>query len=157
DPKLHSANRGAHHCLRLGKGCRATAPGDVTAASHAIRARCASRRCPSSAAADSGFSTAKAGTLKVRGVILQASYRVLSRPGTPRRAVVHLFGRLLQGGSFLIRDDRCRPRFFIRSIDATRATALLNRSLTQVAPRRLRQVAPGPMPVDPGFAAVEPS
>jgi DNA polymerase-2 len=61
---------------------------------------------------------------KTRGFILQASYRVVSRSGGQRVPVVHLFGRLEAGGTFLVRDDRQRPHFFIRASDAERARAL---------------------------------
>jgi DNA polymerase-2 len=56
-----------------------------------------------------------------RAVILQASYRVLFQPGGRRMPVVHLYGRLENGGTFLVRDNRQLPHFFIRSDDARRA------------------------------------
>ncbi len=62
--------------------------------------------------------------MKIRGFILQASYRVAPRPDGRRVPVVHLYGRLQQGGTFLVRDDRQRPRFFIRCADAARALAV---------------------------------
>jgi DNA polymerase-2 len=58
--------------------------------------------------------------VSVRGFILQASYRILSRPGG-RVPVVHLYGRLADGRTFLIRDDRQRAHFYIRERDAQRA------------------------------------
>jgi DNA polymerase-2 len=61
---------------------------------------------------------------KVRGFVLQASYRVVSRPNGRRVPVVHIYGRLEAGGTFLVRDDRQRPHFFIRAADAGRARAL---------------------------------
>jgi DNA polymerase II len=61
---------------------------------------------------------------KDRGFILQASYRVVSRPNGERVPVVHIYGRLESGGTFLVRDDRQRPYFFIRAADAVRARAL---------------------------------
>jgi DNA polymerase-2 len=61
---------------------------------------------------------------KVRGFILQASYRIVSRPGGQRVPVVHIYGRLEAGGTFLVRDDRQRPHFFIRAADTERARAL---------------------------------
>lgn len=61
---------------------------------------------------------------KIRGFILQASYRVVSRPHGQRIPVVHIYGRLEEGGTFLVRDDRQRPHFFIRAADAERARAL---------------------------------
>jgi DNA polymerase II len=60
----------------------------------------------------------------VRGAILQASYRVVPGPGKGRLPVVHLYGRLEDGGSFLVRDDRQRPHFYIRQTDAERARQL---------------------------------
>ena len=60
-------------------------------------------------------------TIKTRGVILQASYRVVTRPGGRRVPVVHLYGRLEDGGTFLVRDDRQQPHFYIRTADAARA------------------------------------
>jgi DNA polymerase-2 len=60
---------------------------------------------------------------QLRGFILQSSYRVVSRPNGQRIPVVHVYGRLESGGTFLIRDDRQRPHFFIRAADAERARA----------------------------------
>jgi len=60
----------------------------------------------------------------MRGFILQASYRVISQSHGPRVPVVHIYGRLEEGGTFLIRDDRQRPHFYIRAADAERARAL---------------------------------
>jgi hypothetical protein len=37
---------------------------------------------------------------------------------------VHLYGRLENGGSFLVRDDRQPPHFYIRAADAGTARAL---------------------------------
>ena len=51
-----------------------------------------------------------------RGFILQASYRTLN--GKP---VVHLFGTLEDGGTFLIRDHRQIPHFYVLRRDAERA------------------------------------
>jgi DNA polymerase-2 len=51
-----------------------------------------------------------------RGFILQPTYRVES--GVP---VVHLFGRLEDGRSFLVRDQRLVPRFYVEKVDAERA------------------------------------
>lgn len=46
---------------------------------------------------------------------------------------MHIYGRLEDGGTFLVRDDRQRPHFYIRAADTERARALR---------------APPPMPVD---------
>jgi len=59
-----------------------------------------------------------------RGFILQASYRVETGESGERRPVVHLYGRLEDGRTFLVRDDRQRPHFYIREADAQRARAL---------------------------------
>ncbi len=66
---------------------------------------------------------AQNGRVKVRGFILQASYRVVSGADGRRVPVVHLLGMLETGGTFLVRDDRQRPHFFIRAADAERARA----------------------------------
>lgn len=54
-----------------------------------------------------------------RGFILQPTYRIES--GIP---VVHLWGRLESGGTFLVRDRRLRPHFYVRAADAERAARL---------------------------------
>ena len=61
---------------------------------------------------------------KHRGFILQASYRVEVGPNGERRPVVHLYGRLDDGRTFLVRDDRQRPHFYMRDADSQRARAL---------------------------------
>jgi len=58
------------------------------------------------------------GVTTARGFILQATYRVT---GDPRVPVVYLYGRLEDGSTFRVRDDRRRPCFFIRAADAERA------------------------------------
>src|ERR1700728_2574956 len=60
---------------------------------------------------------------KVRGFILQASYRVVS-DGRGRIPVVQIYGRLESGRGFLVRDDRQRPHFFVRAADAGAAAQL---------------------------------
>ena len=61
--------------------------------------------------------------ITVRGFILQASYRVVADKSARRIPVVHLYGQLQSGGSFLARDSRQRPHFYIRQTDAPRARA----------------------------------
>ncbi|HEX7000036.1 MAG TPA: DNA polymerase II [Gammaproteobacteria bacterium] len=61
--------------------------------------------------------------MKARGFILQASYRVVTRADGARSPVIHLYGRLEDGGTFLVRDDRQRPHFYVRAADAERAAA----------------------------------
>ena len=62
--------------------------------------------------------------MAARGFILQASYRVVSEPDGRRTPIVHIHGRLEGGDTFLVRDDRQRPHFYIRTADAERARAL---------------------------------
>ena len=61
---------------------------------------------------------------RYRGFILQASYRVVPGPGGAGAPVVHLYGKLEDGGTFLVRDNRQSPHFYIRTADAERARAL---------------------------------
>jgi DNA polymerase-2 len=58
-----------------------------------------------------------------RGFILQATYRVTG-PDNRRVPVVHLYGRLEDGSTFRVRDDRRRPYFYIRSSDTEAAAHL---------------------------------
>ncbi len=51
-----------------------------------------------------------------RGFILQPTYRIESG-----RPVVLLYGRLEDGHSFLLRDTRQTPHFFIKQTDAAMA------------------------------------
>ena len=55
----------------------------------------------------------------VRGFILHPTYRL--EAGRP---VIYLFGRLETGETFLIRDRRCVPYFFVRRSDARKAWQL---------------------------------
>ena len=57
--------------------------------------------------------------VKARGFIMQASYRIVGGA-----TVVHLFGRLEDGGTFLVRDGRETPHFYIRAADGPRAAEL---------------------------------
>lgn len=60
-----------------------------------------------------------------RGFILQPTYRLEAG-----RAVVHLYGRLEDGRSFLVRDGRERPYFFVEASDRERARGMGARPLT---------------------------
>ncbi|HEX9811736.1 MAG TPA: DNA polymerase domain-containing protein, partial [Burkholderiales bacterium] len=62
--------------------------------------------------------------MKQRGFILQASYRINVEPDGRRSPVVYVYGRLEDGGTFLVRDNRPRPHFYIRADAAERARAL---------------------------------
>ena len=59
-----------------------------------------------------------------RGFILQASWRTAYDPSGGRYPVVHLYGRLEEGDTFLVRDDRQRPHFHVRASDAAAARSL---------------------------------
>ena len=58
--------------------------------------------------------------MRARGLILQASYRI-----TAGVAVVHLYGRLESGETFLIRDHQQRPHFYIAARDAAKARTVI--------------------------------
>jgi DNA polymerase-2 len=62
--------------------------------------------------------------MEARGFILQASYRVFAEADGRCIPVVHIYGRLDDGGTFLVRDFRQRPHFYIRAEDVERARAL---------------------------------
>jgi DNA polymerase-2 len=64
------------------------------------------------------------GTETVRGFILQASYRVVTESGGRRIPVVYLYGRLEDGATFLVRDGRQRPHFYIPAGATERACRL---------------------------------
>jgi DNA polymerase-2 len=62
--------------------------------------------------------------MKARGFLFQANYRVVAGLGGARTPVVYLYGRLEDGGSFLVRDTRQRPHFYIRAEHVERTQAL---------------------------------
>ena len=64
------------------------------------------------------------GTEAVRGFILQASYRVIAESSGRRVPVVYLYGRLENGATFLVRDGRKRPGFYVLADAAERARRL---------------------------------
>ncbi len=69
----------------------------------------------------------------VRGFILQPTYRMASG-----RPLIHLYGTLETGESFLVRDDRLAPHFFIDEADAGRALELGARQQKPSRRRTLR-------------------
>ena len=71
-----------------------------------------------------------------RGFILQATYRVTSTSEGRRSPVVHLYGRLESGASFLVRDDRQSPHFYVRAADLSRAAAVKTLPRAQPIDRR---------------------
>ena len=72
---------------------------------------------------------------QLRGFILQASYRVLSGPAGTRTPVIHIYGRLEEGGTFLVREHRQRPHFYIRTADVQRAGVLTSMQPTPLDKR----------------------
>ena len=62
--------------------------------------------------------------MKAHGFILQATYHVVSESDGRRAPVVHIYGRLEDGGTFLVRDFRQRPHFHVRAADAGRVLTL---------------------------------
>ena len=75
--------------------------------------------------------------MPIRGFILHPTYRIESG-----RPVVHLFGRLESGESFLVRDTRVVPYFFVRASDA--GHTLLTRA-ARVIPTDLRTMRGEPV------------
>ena len=59
--------------------------------------------------------------MNVRGFITQANYRVVTQPDGRPRSIIYLYGRLEDGTTFLVRDNRQRPFFYVREVDADRA------------------------------------
>ena len=72
---------------------------------------------------------------QLRGFILQASYRVVSGPAGARIPVIHIYGRLEDGGTFLVREHRQRPHFYIRTADVQRASMLTSTQPTPLDKR----------------------
>lgn len=80
-----------------------------------------------------------------QGFLIQASFRLPSRASG--MAVLRLYGRLAEGETFLIledRADRAAPYFFIRTVDAAPAAALLPPAAT-LMPTTLRTLAGEPV------------
>lgn len=74
-----------------------------------------------------------------QGFLIQGSFRLLA--GQP---VLHLYGRLEDGSTFLIRESRERPYFFVRSADAERAGAVAGGPLS-LSPTARRTLAGEPV------------
>ncbi len=95
------------------------------------------------------FTPAHNGAMRVRGLILQASYRI--HGGVP---VVHLYGRLESGETFLVRDHRQRPHFYIGAADAARARTVASvepiptdrSNFAGAAVSRIETAVPGDVP-----------
>ena len=77
------------------------------------------------------------------GLILQPTYRI-----EHDRPVVHLFGKLQDGKTFLVRDTHQRPHFFILKSDEDRARARPGHPTSprarHSAPRRTQSTAASP-------------
>ncbi len=87
----------------------------------------------------------------LRGFILQPTYRI--EAGKP---VIHLWGRLESGETFLVRDDRSTPHFYIRKADRSRARTL---GVERMMPSARLSMAGEPMvrievPVPPETVAI---
>lgn len=67
-----------------------------------------------------------------RGFILQPTYRIESG-----RPVVHLYGKLEGGGTFVARDDRARPYFYVGARDHEHARELGARPLAPTGQKTL--------------------
>ena len=89
-----------------------------------------------------------------RGFVTQASYRVVTGEDGRRRPVVHIYGRLEDGASFLDRDHRQRPHLYVLASDQDRARAIGapagsstdKRSFGGAAVWRLEVEVPGDVP-----------
>jgi DNA polymerase-2 len=73
------------------------------------------------------------------GFLLHPTYRI-----EDRSPVVHLFGVLDTGESFVVRDWRTRPHFFIRAFDAGRALSIAGREIV-IEPSDLVSIAREPL------------
>ena len=71
----------------------------------------------------------------VRGFILQASYRVTSGAAGERTPVVYIYGRLEDGGTFLVRDSRQRPHFYVRTSAVAAAQTIVRRAVIAIDKR----------------------
>lgn len=59
------------------------------------------------------------------GFLLQAGVRVVAQPDGSERAVLHVYGRLESGQTFLIRDGRCVPHLYVRTRDEASARGVV--------------------------------
>ena len=56
--------------------------------------------------------------MRAQGFILQSSYQLLAAASKSRTPVIHLYGRLDNGETFLVRESRHLPVCFVRAADA---------------------------------------
>lgn len=78
-----------------------------------------------------------------QGFLIQASVRARSRGAGP--PVLQLYGRLAEGQTFLVREDREAPYFFIRTADAERAGAPLRQAAARLVPTTRQTLAGEPV------------
>ena len=62
--------------------------------------------------------------MHARGFILQSSYQLLAAATQPRKPVIHLYGRLDNGETFLVREHRQIPVCYVRASHAERVRSL---------------------------------
>jgi DNA polymerase-2 len=92
--------------------------------------------------------------MQLRGVVLQVSYRITTGRAGERTPVVYVYGRVPDGGTFLVRDRRHRPHFYVRTVDAARAGVIVKRAPAATAKRtfagepvsRIEVEVPGDVP-----------
>ena len=63
--------------------------------------------------------------MNILGFVLQVNAVDMADAAGRRCAVIHLYGRLADGGTFLVRDFRQRPHFYIRAADSERTRTLV--------------------------------
>ena len=78
-----------------------------------------------------------------QGFLIQASVRPRSRGAGP--PVLQLYGRLAEGQSFLVTQDREAPYFFIRTADAERAGEPLRQAAARLVPTTRQTLAGEPV------------
>ena len=78
-----------------------------------------------------------------QGFLIQASFRLRSRASG--KAVLQLYGRLAEGQTFLLLEDREAPYFFIRTADVGSAAALLEPMAAAMVPTTRRTLAGEPV------------
>ena len=78
-----------------------------------------------------------------QGFLIQASVRSRSRGAGP--PVLQLYGRLAEGQTFLVSEDREAPYFFIRTADAERAGEPLRQAAARLVPTTRQTLAGEPV------------
>lgn len=78
-----------------------------------------------------------------QGFLIQASVRPRSRGAGP--PVLQLYGRLAEGQTFLVSEDREAPYFFVRTADAERAGEPLRQAAARLVPTTRQTLAGEPV------------